>query len=474
MDGPALGQPSAPPGVVTLMRTLSPRYLFILIATLAPLSAGALTPDEARHLLVRTGFDASPDAVTKLAPLTWERAVQQVLNTAHEQPLTAAPTWINDLPPDPRQIKELDDEARKQIQKQTRERAVELKTWWYREMLNTDSPLTEHMTLFWHNHFTSSMRKVKWPAYLYRQNLLLRRYALGNYRDLLHTVAHDPAMLVYLDGQQNRREKPNENFARELLELFTLGEGHYTERDIKEAARAFTGWMVDRRTGEFQMNARQHDGGEKNFLGRRGKIGGDEVIEIILEQPRAAEFIVQKLWREFVSDKPDPQEIDRLATLLRNNRYEMRPLMQALLTSPAFRDPANRGALVKSPVELLVGTARQLQIPVAEPFNLARAGIRLGQDVFDPPNVKGWPGGQTWITSNTLLARRQILEQMLRGAEMGTTRKSGTMTASMNDVGDMDKLKPLLLPLEPVNPPTKDQGTQRLRSWILDPVYQLK
>jgi uncharacterized protein (DUF1800 family) len=447
------------------------RRWLIISLLLFPTVAGAVSAEEARHLLVRTGFDASVETMAKLKPLSYEAAVRQLLDGVRSEPLTAAPAWINDPPPDPKQLKSADETARKQMHDEQRQHAIALKAWWYREMLETDSPLTERLTLFWHNHFTSSLQKVKWPPYLYQQNLLLRRYALGNFAAMLHAVARDPAMLIYLDSQKNHRSKPNENFARELLELFTLGQGHYTEGDIKEAARAFTGWMVDRGSGKFSVNRRQHDDGEKVFLGRNGRFGGDDILDILLSQPRTGEFITEKLWREFVSDNPDPQEVKRLARIFRDSGYELRPLMYALLTTPTFRDVANRGTLIKSPTELVVGTLRQFHVPVSDNRLLVRAGIQLGQNLFDPPNVKGWPGGQAWITSSSLLARYQAVDRMLRGAEMNPKPNNVVMLSGDADLG---ALKHLLLPIEPVNPPVAGDGWATVRGWALDPVYQLK
>jgi uncharacterized protein (DUF1800 family) len=190
-------------------------------------------------------------------------------------------------------------------------------------MLATDQPLVEKMTLFWHNHFTSSVQKVRYIPSLYWQNVLFRREALGNFATLLKAVARDPAMLIYLDGVRSVARQPNENFARELLELFTLGEGHYSEADIKAAARAFTGWSIDRETGRFQDHGQFHDDGEKTFLGQTGRFGGDDIVAILLRQPRTAETIVEKLWREFVSLKPDGAEVTRLAAVFRAGGYEM-------------------------------------------------------------------------------------------------------------------------------------------------------
>ena len=214
--------------------------------------------------------------------------------------------------------------------------------------------------------------------------------------------------------------QPNENFARELLELFTLGEGHYSEADIKDAARAFTGWSVDRETGAFRRPREQHDDGEKTFLGQTGRFDGDDIVAILLRQPRTAETVVEKLWREFVSLKPDPAEVKRLAAILRNGGYEMKPVLRAMFLSPAFRDPANRGALIKSPVDLVVGTVHVLGLPVPEKTQLARMMQGLGQVPFDPPNVKGWPGGESWITTYTLLLRQQYLRRIVEATTVSS------------------------------------------------------
>lgn len=434
---------------------------------LAPASAFALAPEEARHLLVRTGFEAS--AASDYAALDHETAVRRLLDGVRHEALTPPPSWVNDPLPDPREIRRMSETERKALHQRVRQQAIELKGWWYQEMLATDSPLTERLTLFWHSHFTSGLKKVKSPTLLYRQNVLLRRHAAGNFRELLHAVARDPAMVLYLDSQANRKEKPNENFARELLELFTLGEGHYTERDIKEAARAFTGWTIERGSGAFRFNPRQHDDGIKIFLGKSGYLNGDDILDILLEQPRTAEHITEKFWREFVSDTPDPKEVRRLAQVFRSNGYELRPLLEELLTSQAFRDRKNRGTLVKSPAELIVGTLRFFSLPVPESRLLASAGHQLGQDLFEPPNVKGWPGGQAWITSSTLLARQQFLERIMRVAEIpGTEQGMVLRTGSL-------ALPALLLPLPATNAETPATGAlARARQLVLDPVYQLK
>jgi uncharacterized protein (DUF1800 family) len=437
--------------------------------------------EEARHLLARTGFGGTAEDIERLLPLDDAAAVQALLDGARKTAMSPPPSWVDGKPPDPKAMKGMDEEARKALQQERQQQALELKGWWFEEMIRTDSPLTERMTLFWHNHFTSSLEKVKFPPLLFRQNLLLREHALGNFRTLLHAVARDPAMVLYLDSQSNLKGKPNENFARELLELFTLGEGQYTEEDIKQAARAFTGWQVDRQSGTFRVLKRQHDDAEKSFLGRTGPFDGDDILDIVLEQPRTAEFVVEKLWKEFVSDAPERAEVKRLGALFRDADYELKPLLKALFLCPPFLEDATRGGLVKSPVELIVGTVRMFGIPVKDPSLLARASRRLGQDLFDPPNVKGWPGGTAWITSSTLLARRDILERGIRGREMKTREGAalgldewlGRLGGSPEE--RLEKASRILLPVDPLEPqPTEGPPEEAVARLVLDPVYQLK
>jgi uncharacterized protein (DUF1800 family) len=379
-------------------------------------------------------------------------------------------------------------------------------------MLVTDQPLVERMALFWHNHFTSGLQKVRFAPAMYRQNVLFRRHALGNFATLLREIARDPAMLLYLDGAQNRASQPNENFARELLELFTLGEGHYAEADIKAAARAFTGWGLDRETGAFRFYPGAHDRNAKTFLGRTGDLDGGDILDVLLAQPRTAEFLVAKLWREFVSLKPNDGEIKRLAGVLRGANYELRPLLKAMFASQAFRESASRGSLIKSPVELIVGTVRVLGLPVPEKTRLVRAMQAMGQVPFEPPNVKGWPGGEAWISTNTLLMRQQILRRIVEATSVASaddgpdggmmqpgTMKPGRRTdrmepdprpvegRSLRGAGmsarlgpslsgvDVPTLTRALLPLPPLSPLPANAGPgEAVATLLLDPVYQLK
>ena len=401
------------------------------VAQQAPIGA-----DAARHLLNRTGFDAQPDQIEAMARLSRREAVDRVLTGAATQARTPPPAWVGEFI-SPRRVRDLSPEERKQFQRQQVERAIDLKNWWVTEMLTTRSPLTERMTLFWHNHFTSGLQKVRSGALMYRQNVLLRRHALGNFAQLLHEVSRDPAMLVYLDSATNRRGQPNENFAREVMELFTLGEGSYTETDIREAARAFTGWSIDPASGEFLWRPFAHDGAVKTVLGRSGEFKGDEVLDILLAQPQTAAFVVGKMWKEFVSAEPDAREVKRIAAAFRESGYDIRAALRALLLSDAFFAPPNRGALIKSPVDLVIGTMRQFDVGYSDPLPLTLLLRTLGQDLFAPPNVKGWPGGEAWINSTTLLARKQFLERLFRVDEsrMQAQMADGQMKG-LNRIGE--------------------------------------
>jgi len=376
-----------------------------------------LSAEDARYLLDRSGFQADEGQVRAWIGLTREQAVERLLATTLTEAQMPAPDWVNTPWVTRDMRKGWTDEQRREEQRLRGVHYDELRAWWVREMIATPSPLTERMTLFWHNHFTSGQDKVPEPQTMYRQNILFRRYALGNFGEMLHAVAKDPAMLLYLDGANSRRGRPNENFAREVMELFTLGEGHYSEEDIKQAARAYTGWSVDPDTGNYVWRAAYHDDANKTILGQSGNFDGDQALDILLAQPETASFITAKLWREFVSATPDPVQIKPIADAFRASHYDIKVALRGLFLSPAFWDPNNRGTLVKSPVEFVVGTVRQFDIAYDSTQPMVGAMRQLGQVLFAPPNVKGWPGGDVWIDSTTLLARKQYVEQLMRASE---------------------------------------------------------
>lgn len=483
------------------------RWLMLLLCIAAfPAAAGGKPMGllEARHLLVRTSFAALPAEIESYAALSRVEAVERLLSQARTEPVTRPPEALDQWTP--RSLfRGWSEEERRAWLRHTIQQGQDLRVWWFDEMLVTPTPFTERMTLFWHNHFVSSLQKVRPTRLMYRQNLMLRKHALGNFRELLHAVARDPAMIVYLDNASNRKGQPNENFARELMELFTLGEGRYGEQDVREAARAFTGWGIDGETGEFQFRPAQHDYGVKTILGRSDVFDGGDVLDLLLERTETAETIVRNLWREFVSPNPQETEVARIAAEFRKSRYDIRVPVRLLLVSDAFYAPSNRASLVKSPVDLLVGTLRQFKFEVGDAYPFVVMSRQLGQDLMAPPNVKGWPGGEHWINAGTLLTRRQILERLFRLVEPGAgapmmavssnqrpevavvPNQGNRFRRAMQDVwfdesafgasfrsNDQGALVRLLLPGNPVHPVMAPDRLGVIRKLTLDPMYQLK
>jgi uncharacterized protein (DUF1800 family) len=254
---------------------------------------------------------------------------------------------------------------------------------------------------------------------MYGQNQLFREHAAGNFGKLLHAIVHDTAMLRYLDNDRNVKGKPNENLAREIMELFSLGEGNYTENDIKEAARALTGYTSDRFSGKFRFNQFAHDTGDKTIFGKTGNWDGDKLVDLILEQPAASRFIARKLFEFFVHESPDDETVDELAGVLRDNHYDLAPLLKTMFLSQEFYGERAMGTQIKSPVQVVVGTLRTFGLRRVDSTGLAFATRAMGQDLFDPPNVKGWDGGPAWINTNTLFVRDNFAALLIaRGANL--------------------------------------------------------
>ncbi len=293
--------------------------------------------------------------------------------------------------------------------------------WLYR-MVNTPYPLRERMTLFWHNHFATSIAKVRLGPLMQRQNGLLRKHALGSFRTLLLEISRDPAMLIWLDSNSNVKSKPNENFARELLELFGLGVGHYTERDIQEAARAFTGWHTDK--GEFYFNPAQHDDGPKTVFGHTGAWDGGDIVRLVLDRPQAARFIVRKLYRHFISENLEPPDalLEPLAEQFRRADYDIGAVVGMILRSQHFFSASAYRQRIKSPVEYVIGIIRSLGGSPA-PSALADTLEGMGQSLFAPPSVKGWDGGKAWLNSATMLARYNMAWTLVGGDNPNFKRK---------------------------------------------------
>ncbi len=342
-----------------------------------------------RHLLRRAGFGASPDELQHYIKLGYEGSVEELLH----------PQSVND------------DELNRKLKMQAFDftNIDDLQRWWTYRMLSSKRPLEEKMTLFWHGHFATSDRKVKNPYAMYVQNMLFRKLCLGNFHEMLLAVSKDPAMIVWLDNQQNRKGKPNENYAREIMELFTLGIGNYTEKDIKEAARAFTGWQAPA-TGFF-FNKGQHDYGEKTFFGETGKFNGDDIVRILVEQKATSQFLARKLCKFFVADEPDEALVQRIGQVYMDSNYSVKSMLRAIFTDEVFLSNKAYHAKIKSPAEYVIGTLKLLQINELD-AGIPKAMEKMGQSLFMPPNVKGWDGGAAWIATDKMMQRFNFASKM--------------------------------------------------------------
>ncbi len=321
----------------------------------------------------------------------------------------------------PDAMKAMGSEAdKKEKQKEFRKRTKDINLMWLQQMVYTSFPLVEKTALFWHGHFAT---RINNPYYDQKLLNILRKNALGNFGDMLRQVSKSSAMLQFLNNQQNKKLHPNENFAREVMELFTLGRGHYTEEDIKEAARAFTGWAHDG-NGDFVFRKRQHDDGLKKFLGREGYFNGDDILNILLEQKQTAVFLTQKIYRYFVSDeKTDEKHVKELAASFYKSNYDIAALLKEIFTADWFYKESVAGAKVKSPVELIVGYQRLLPMQFTNTKTLYSLQRLLGQVLFEAPNVAGWPGGKNWIDSSSLVVRMRLPEVLLATQDLDLSPK---------------------------------------------------
>jgi uncharacterized protein (DUF1800 family) len=391
---------------------------------LQPLSSNQWNYEMAAHLLNRAGFGGSPSDIEKLANLSHEQAIASLIDYEYISDPTLNPDWAKPNPDEIAKYRQIvqtgtpeeKKAAQKQQQQEYQMRMMELRGWWMQRMARGPRPFQEKMVLFWHGHFATSVEKVRNPYYMWRQNELFRRLATGNWLQLLTEAGKDPAMLVWLDQAQSNQQHPNENFAREVMELFALGEGHYTEHDITESARSLTGWSLEPATQQFIFRPRIHDNGQKTFLGRTGNLDGDDVIATIVAQPQAAKFITAKLWNYFAGSEPSPELNTALANIFRANGNNFKPFLRVMFRSQEFYSDDIVRNQVKSPVQWLIGSVRMLECDL--PPTIASWGMirQLGQDLFAPPNVKGWDGGVTWITTNTLLTRYNDAQALVEGS----------------------------------------------------------
>ena len=366
---------------------------------------GALSDPRVRaaHLLRRAGFGGTAEQINRLAAMTSKDMAQSFLD--YQQ--TSNATLDGQLPT-------LDLTSVKGPN------AGAVQAWWLQRMVQTARPLEEKMTLFWHGLLTSGLDKAG-PGQMYVQNELFRKMALANFDDLLKAISKDPAMMVYLDTENNRKDKPNENYARELMELFTTGIGHYTEDDVRESARSFTGWTLQggkqlRYTMQPAFNPRFFDSGQKTFMGKTGNFTGDDIVEMLVPLRATAERLTTRLFSFFAYQSPEPEIVRHLADTFQQSHYNVGAVVREIFSVDAFYSAKAYRALVKSPAELAAQTLRATGADARGFLAAANAMAPMGQVLFYPPNVAGWPAGTSWINSSTLLNRINFANAAARRA----------------------------------------------------------
>jgi uncharacterized protein (DUF1800 family) len=365
-----------------------------------------------QHLMWRAGFGPAAVQVESLKTLSPTALFKAIQKSSSRKPayIDVADDYLKGLYMGVEEIgkreqkKELGADEKKKIRDKNRDSIKSLNLTWFYQMVESEAQLREKMAFFWHGHFASRNVNI-----FFQQQMLdvIRTNALENFRDLLHGVSKSAAMLNFLNAQQNKKDHPNENFAREVMELFTLGRGNYSENDIKEAARAFTGWSSNLK-GDFIFRKFQHDDGKKTVLGKTGNFEGEDILDILLEQKQTARFITQKIYKFFVNDNPDKEKVEWLADRFYKNDYNISKLMEDIFTSSWFYEEKNVGIKIKSPIELVAGIHRILPMKLENEESLLLVQRLLGQVLFYPPNVAGWPGGKSWIDSSTLMVRMRI------------------------------------------------------------------
>lgn len=374
------------------------------------------------HLYRRAGFGARPDELDAAVAAGYEATVDRLVDlSVADRAATAVPAPA--FTP-PAVVSRTDDEATRRAaqqadQRANREEGRRLSQWWIDRMVLSTTPLRERLTLFWHDHFATSVQKVKQPELMYRQNEIFRAQGAGSFEALAQAVAKDPAMLIWLDANENRKGRPNENFARELFELFLLGHGNYTEADVQEGARAFTGWQYRRQTGAFTLAANQHDAGAKTVFGQTGTFGGEDVIRMAVAQPASAPYVVSKLWSGFARPVgPGDPVVRQLAPAYAKDQ-DIGRLVRAIFLHPEFVAPATRTGLVKTPIEYVAGALRALGLrATALGTNLPPIMESLGQQPFAPPSVGGWPPNGYWLTTSFALSRLRVASTLAGRAKL--------------------------------------------------------
>lgn len=457
--------------IVTFNTSLLARFFLLKIVIVFSIlvvspSTWALTRDESKHLLLRAGFGAQPSLMEQLKVLNALEAINYLLDSFPQY--LPPPACVTEPLPSKKTRKSLSKNERMLFNKSQRQCAVVLKTWYLNQLIKDEAVLVNQMTLFWQNLFTSSLRKVKHAKLIYQQHLSIQSNAIGDFSVLLKQMINDPALLIYLDNTRNSKGKPNENLARELLELFTLGEANYSEADVLSAARALTGLGVDNNMQKSKLYKKRHDSSTKIIFNNLTINGPNDLIAAILSQEHTAVYITRAIWLHFIS-KEDGVKINALAQSFAID-WDIKRLLREILLSKQFWQ--DQGLMYKSPVELVIGNVKLFKGQKIPTKRLLKMTRNLGQDLFDPPNVKGWPKGKAWIDTHKLLLRNQLTDQFARTissnmASMGSTYCSTDKLASLNAVPQMN--------LKNMQPIKKNKHCRRLLlALITDPSWQLK
>ncbi|WP_109831831.1 DUF1800 domain-containing protein [Reichenbachiella versicolor] len=395
-----------------------------------------LNQRQVQHFYWRAGFFTSYPEVEDGIEMKPEDLYEKAL--AQSQQYTAINVVEMDTL-DYMKMKDMPADEKRRLQQESRTAIKQLNNDWLEQMANSDAMLRERMSLFWHDHFAcSSNRSFFMQGYLDT----IRKNSIGNFRDLLFGISKEPAMLQYLNNQQNKKGSPNENFAREVMELFTLGRDNgYTEDDIKEAARAFTGWAFNSQ-GDFVLRKRVHDSDTKTIFGKTGEFEGEDVLDMLLENKQTARYICSKLYKYLVNDQEvDAEKLDLMVNTFYDGNYEIEPVLRLVFTSDWFYAEKNIGSKIKSPIDLMVGLRRSLSISYDNWDGQVFIQRQLGQTLFYPPNVAGWPGGQAWIDSSTLLLRARLTEIILLSSELDLeVKESGDDNDQLKIYGKLKKL----------------------------------
>lgn len=411
--------------------------------SLSPIRDADFGPAQARHLLSRAGYGVTPRGLVQWHGAGLDAAVDRLVDydavsLGDLEPADLDPDIIRPLTADERRAflvarREKDFKVQNEFRRmrvaanaEDRRMHAALQRWWVERMAKTPRPTEERLTMLWHGHFATRHRDVRDAFLMQQQNAFLRDHANGSFADLVSGIVQDPAMIKFLNNDQNRKQRPNENLARELMELFTLGEGHYTEDDIKQGARALTGYHY--RDNDFVLNDRHHDSGQKTIMGQTDSFNGDSFVKLLLANQACARFVALKLYRHFVADVSDDWDlldagtqrvVGDMAKLLRRENYEIKPVLTTLLKSRHFYDAGVVGKQIKSPVQVVIGTVHQTGAPLRNERAIATALRGMGQQLFEPPSVAGWDGGRSWINTSTLFMRQNTCAYLLTGTTPG-------------------------------------------------------